>query len=198
MKTRNGFVSNSSSSSFIIALDKLPENAQEMHELLFNSSKEEMLQLYDFYDAISSFEIAEIVFRDITSKNESVFNIQQLVYELLCGCVDGIENFYDSKFARMNNEAENKLHEEARILGKRVYDDPDFSRMIDETYSTFYDIHNNIAMEDAKNVATMFLNSNKGKLVFSLSYSDNAGGIECQIEHGNTFRNIPHIQISHH
>ena len=63
MKTRNGFVSNSSSSSFIIALDKLPENAEEMHEMLFKSKEEEMLQLYDFNDAISSFDIAKEVFK---------------------------------------------------------------------------------------------------------------------------------------
>lgn len=37
MKTRNGFVSNSSSSSFVIGLKKTPKTWQELHEVLFDS-----------------------------------------------------------------------------------------------------------------------------------------------------------------
>ena len=35
MKIRNGFVSNSSSSSFLVAFDKLPEDVYALHKLLF-------------------------------------------------------------------------------------------------------------------------------------------------------------------
>lgn len=37
MKIRNGFVSNSSSSSFIVAFDKLPESPLELQEMLFGA-----------------------------------------------------------------------------------------------------------------------------------------------------------------
>lgn len=39
MKIRNGFVSNSSSSSFIVAFDKYPENADDMRKLLFGDKE---------------------------------------------------------------------------------------------------------------------------------------------------------------
>lgn len=198
MKTRNGFVSNSSSSSFIIAFDNLPGNTQEMHELLFNSSKEKMFQLYDFCDVVSSFEITSLIFRDIASSSEKHFSMQELIYELLCGTADGVPNYYNSKFAKMCDNASSQLHKEALMKNVKVYDDPEFIRKQRDISNTFNEIHGNISMEAAINVATMFLNANKGKLVFSLSYADNEGSIGGQIEHGDTFRNITHIRISHH
>lgn len=35
MKTRNGFISNSSSSSFVVAFDKVPESKEELRAMLF-------------------------------------------------------------------------------------------------------------------------------------------------------------------
>jgi len=35
MKIRNGFVSNSSSSSFLVAFDRTPESAEDLHDMMF-------------------------------------------------------------------------------------------------------------------------------------------------------------------
>ena len=45
MKKRLGFVSNSSSSSFIITFDKVPETVEELKELLFED--QEFITKYD-------------------------------------------------------------------------------------------------------------------------------------------------------
>ena len=39
MKIRNGFVSNSSSSSFVVAFDKKPETVEELKKLLFGEEE---------------------------------------------------------------------------------------------------------------------------------------------------------------
>lgn len=77
MKIRSSFVTNSSSSSFIIAFDKKPESAEEMKQILFGSQE----YFFDpYYDADSQYfnkrpekysalEVATIVFNDIKEQS---------------------------------------------------------------------------------------------------------------------------------
>jgi len=44
--------------------------------------------------------------------------------------------------------------------------------------------------------ATNFINDHKGHFIVILSYADDGG--ECTLEHGDIFRNLPHVRISHH
>jgi len=46
MKVRNGFVSNSSSSSFIVAWNKKPESVEEVKNILFGDAKTHYM--YDY------------------------------------------------------------------------------------------------------------------------------------------------------
>lgn len=63
MKTRKGFVSNSSSSSFIVVFPKVPKNAKEVQEIMFHG-KEGGLSVYEF-DGLSFSQISKIVYNDI-------------------------------------------------------------------------------------------------------------------------------------
>jgi hypothetical protein len=65
MKIRQGFVSNSSSSSFIVVFPKVPENKEDVHQILFRG-KEGGLSVYD-KDGLSFNQISEIVYNDIKS-----------------------------------------------------------------------------------------------------------------------------------
>lgn len=62
MKIRNGFVSNSSSSSFVVAFKKLPETVDEMLQMLFGDEK---TFTSDYYGNFSAQNVAETVFNDL-------------------------------------------------------------------------------------------------------------------------------------
>ena len=66
MKIRNGFVSNSSSSSFIVAFPQRPKTEEETFQMMFNS--EEDIETYG--ERLSTKEIVSVVFSDIKSSKK--------------------------------------------------------------------------------------------------------------------------------
>jgi hypothetical protein len=91
MKIRSGFVSNSSSSSFIVAFDKDPEDAKELKEIMFKD--EETIYVSDFekpceYETIG---IAERVLSDMKKKATK----KEIVQAISCGWYDGCPNSPD-------------------------------------------------------------------------------------------------------
>lgn len=68
MKIRNGFVSNSSSSSFVVVFPKKPKNSEEVKEYMFEKEKK-TLCFCDFSDSVDN--VAKAVFNDIKSKSIS-------------------------------------------------------------------------------------------------------------------------------
>jgi hypothetical protein len=85
MKIRKGFVSNSSSSSFVVAFKKMPENENELQHMLFGA-RQEYPALYD-----STFwpvsQVASIVWNDI--KNQTPNNDEALIEAISCGWFQG-------------------------------------------------------------------------------------------------------------
>ena len=63
MKIRNGFVSNSSSSSFAVAFPRKPDSVEETLEILFGEDIEGNVTIYE--KSLSKRRVAEIVFGDI-------------------------------------------------------------------------------------------------------------------------------------
>jgi hypothetical protein len=73
MKIRNGFVSNSSSSSFVVVLPKEPYCPSELKEMLFGDEKG-AISIYH-YNPIKFIDIASRVFKDISSAKDNKKNI---------------------------------------------------------------------------------------------------------------------------
>jgi hypothetical protein len=152
MKFRRGFVSNSSSSSFILALPSLPKSAEELRAWLFG----DIAYLSHPYEirAVPALQAANSVFEQITETDshletaERVADLVQAPHSFECYRRD--RKRYDKKA----NEYETKTAKE-------------------------------------------FVESNKGKSFFLVTYSDETP-FGSFMEHGGIFNNIPHIEINNH
>ena len=52
--------------------------------------------------------------------------------------------------------------------------------------------------KNAKIDMSNFMEDNKNKFIFIIEYADENGSIEGTMEHGDIFRNVPHIRINNH
>jgi hypothetical protein len=70
MKIRQGFVSNSSSSSFIIPINNIPSSVEELQQKMYGDASE-IEYMYDWRNERTMLDtrtLAEIVYRDMTEK----------------------------------------------------------------------------------------------------------------------------------
>jgi hypothetical protein len=198
MKTRTGFVSNSSSSSFIVGFEKKPKTIRELQTLMFGDMPDNTNVLcYDY--AMDVKTIATTVFNDL--KGKKTITKAKLREEIRCGYFDGRPS-YD-----FNQEESDRMNEEYRRLFPAAYklerediEDKDalaFLAKIDAQRRKEwkeYDEACNKATDEymEKKVLPKF----KGMKVFVLNYGDEDG--QALMEHGDIFNNISYIRISHH
>jgi len=91
MKLRKGFVSNSSSSSFIVAFYKIPNSIEELQEVLFGSVKS--ISIYD--KTISSKYASKRVFNDMKNKG-LVIDRKLIEDEIKKGYISRCSDYYDN------------------------------------------------------------------------------------------------------
>lgn len=172
MKTRNGFVSNSSSSSFIIALPSHPTSISQVHEWLFNTSVEKAFVWNDQ----DSLEIATIVYNDVTGSR----------YEAIdCWCIAKIA----SDHCEYLDVIEEQLTKEG--FSSHVLDWSD-----NQTESLAYLRRGELALQYMQK----FIQHQDviGKKLYVVEYGDNSGPLYASMEHCDLFENIPHIRSSRH
>lgn len=234
MKTRNGFVSNSSTSSFVIVFPDRPKSTEDVHRFLFNGVDGEIG--LDYYNETMSFkDVSERVFKDaikngkatkkaLADEIESLLHIDymDLKDDLKCDSIGrhfvslihssvmsdskimdyikeeidtekeerekekelmvecGVENFWKDKVSKEAKEKHNKL--------RKKYTTKSF-----EIMDNIGKIIRRLALKDAQK----FIDDHKGWWYAVISYGDENRG-EGLLEHGDIFRHIEHIHISHH
>jgi hypothetical protein len=240
MKIRNGFVSNSSSSSFVVAFPKKPESIEDVYKFMFDG-KDGVVCAFDDDDALSRFEVSknvyksleEIGFKEATDEeiasefSERYYFFDGKFYETRGRyCASNDESFEElreftkkmdmkkKEIDRLRNEVlrkkgpkaislnasreeRNKYYEELKKFRTEDEEfielDGKYWELSDEYWKKAEELGEVLAKYDVKN----FKDDNEG-FIFIVSYSDNNGPIGCTMEHGNIFRNVPHVKISNH
>jgi hypothetical protein len=176
MKIRNGFVSNSSSSSFIVIFPRIPKSAKDVKNMLFKPNQKIYKGLYDD-DKYTIEEVAETVWKDI--QEQKVNDIELAIDELSRLSYDGdseepkYEDFQDS-----NGKTDWEQYDKAcEKFGKK-------------RFKEFFNVR--------KNKLKKLNNEHVDDVFYIFEYSDNNGSYFTALEHGNLFKNLKHIRINKH
>lgn len=172
MKTRTGFVSNSSSSSFIVKFDKDPSDINNLKEMLGDCA----VNPYGYF--ISTDLVVETVFKEIQNQKDSDKPMYPFEYDE-----------WD-----VYNDMENMLHtlgvydiEYGSELHKSVIDEMVILELEHRT-RMYYMLKNTTPEAEAA----------KNEFTRKFTFSDENGSFWAAMEHGGVFRNVEHEQISHH
>ena len=203
MKKRYGFVSNSSSSSFLIGLLRKPRSVAELKRWLFGDMN--YLQWYDF--GYKTIDIAKRIFDDLKGKHP-IRAKDRLIKEITDGYFSGMPLTWQKE-----NRPSDKL-ERQFYKSFPQYTDCGFYRdealketMAKQLAQKIKDSRNKEHTEDYKEIqdaAEAFLNKEvspimEGKRIYQLEYADGGDGpLSAAIEHGDVFSQIPHVKISKH
>jgi hypothetical protein len=212
MKFRTDFVTNSSSSSFIVWFPNKPNNAQELHDMMFPKGPTS-ISYYDTF--MSSQHVSERVFNDLDKFPRPRF----------CGEMETLEMAFMSELTSVIEHYYNYGESFSSIITEALDGEKSPYKCVDDIFEDEYDIrswqvhtvkNSQLREEMLQRLKQLDWNDKIKTILFTtkvrrhvekrysktfeymdlLTYSDDGG--EALFEHGDIFQNLPHIKISHH
>lgn len=170
MKIRNGFVSNSSSSSFIVAIPKTVDvsDPEQVREALFGDKE----NVYGYECHFSTERVAQTVSDDFSDQNGTLSNIAEYLAQSA--------SEYD--FGSFPSYPYYSDYEDKEAHGEAI---EEYKRKTEEAATVEADKFASDSPESTHNF-------------FKVTYGDDDGEYYSVLEHGGIFDNVKHIQISHH
>jgi hypothetical protein len=182
MKIRTGFVSNSSSSSFVVLFPREPKNATDVKNMLFKEKENFFNNPYVFADhddfGWSSEVVAETVWNDICKQEKNDFERAKKMISSGTLYGDGAPDYDDYKHIKDWNKRSEAYHS-------------DMNRFAEKKMKEFFNLRK-LKLKKINN------EPNDGTVLYCFEYSDNDGTYNSALEHGDLFRNLKHITISNH
>ncbi len=184
MKIRAGFVSNSSSSMFVVAFPYEPENVKDVLLMMFNS-QQFLGNPYDS-DKTETKKIAETVWQDIKPQKRWKYKtmVDRVGNAVNRGSVDGQPDYADY-IAKVNHTTDLEYDGETLITA-RVREQIDWG-----AYNKACDAHSRVVVDE-------LLKQFEGQKIYIFSYGDDDGDYYSVLEHGGIFDNLGHLRISCH
>jgi hypothetical protein len=177
MKIRNGFVSNSSSSSFVVAFPKKPESVEDVKKMMFGKQEWHYSSIEEI--DVPTIDIAEAVFKNIKNDDSSS---EKEIYESIrngwfsCYMFEEIFPGYfrsdETKFLNWDKDRD-KIE---KIWGQEKKEND----------------------KRAKKITKAFISGNENKYITVMEFSDNDGSFFAMLEHTNIFNRLKHIKTSYH
>jgi len=183
MKVRMGFVSNSSSSSFVVAFPKgmeLTETA--VHEYLYGPKP---TTVHAYSDSIRSEEAVEVILEAMKGQRP---NYEKALVEAVYGWLDpdlreGDPEHDDYVVDTCSAHGVKYCKEEACQAERRAQW---------KAYEEAFNAHRKTIIDNFKREV------GDGFDLYTFTFSDNDGSMEATLEHGNTFDKVKHLRASNH
>lgn len=217
MKIRNGFISNSSSSNFIVGFPHKPQSIDDTFNMMF-SGYDKNTSIGEYDTKMTAYEIATEVFNSLNSTHCYEENVGELnrfeLVDLLSKEID-----QDVRYSEFDNESDNlnkypqireiekKLSEIKQKYDKKMYhynkqitdkERLDLYRQQQEESETLEKQKEELILTEAQRQTDEFLKPETAHFIAGFHFSDSSqkGSV---LEHSNIFRNLPiNIRISNH
>lgn len=169
MKIRSGFISNSSSSSFIVFFPRRPKTIRDVELILFGPQAAKIPRPYMRY-AYTTRDIATTVFNDL-----SPISAKETIEELLIRdgwCYNLGEDY--TRFPRFNHDWDDPDYVEKREKFEKDICDPPIRKWLARKYKKY------------------------GMNTYLFTYADEDGPYFAMLEHGEIWGKLPYIMFSNH
>jgi len=206
MKIRNGFVSNSSSSSFVIGLKEIPKSYQDFKVMILGDKSDYpvvshfgdayatdiiITRLYnDFMEKINSNNHFKDFdnFIDFTQDFKSNFKYNLNEYKMYVNNKD-IDEF--NRLHILISENEKKQNIIWKELKSSAFNNDEYKKLriiTDKYYEDIYELIINGLKSKYKD----------NKIIFDITYSDNDGEIDSFIEHSEILNSVTLLYFNNH